>query len=412
MNRRFILSLVALVTLQLTSCNASIKTKENLPEAPKRYPAFVQTGCENVGTYMHLLSGKRVAVLVNHTSLFSNGTHLVDSFQKRGINLVTIFAPEHGFRGTADAGAHIQNQIDPISKLPVISLYGSKKKPTAADLQGIDVLVFDIQDVGARFYTYISSMYYMMQACAENKKSMIILDRPNPNGFYVDGPVLDMKYQSFVGIIPVPVVHGCTVGELAQMINEEGWLGANLHCDITVSRCKNYTHISTYTLPVAPSPNLKNSRAVYLYPSLCFFEGTEVSVARGTSYAFQAIGSPYIKKHDSLFSFTPKSISGASQPPFKDQVCFGFDLREDDFIPPVYESRLDISYLIEMYSMFNNKSMFFHSDNFFEKLAGTDELRKQIEAGLSEKEIRASWAEELQAYKILRKKYLLYDDFE
>lgn len=395
------------------SCKAENKPVNSIVTEPIRIPSKLVLGCENISDYWYLIENKKVALVVNQTSIFSNHTHLVDSFVSNKIQVKKIFAPEHGFRGTADAGASIANQKDNKTGLSIVSLYGSKYKPSKEDLAGIEVVVFDIQDVGARFYTYISTMYYMMQACAENNIKMVILDRPNPNGYYVDGPVLDMKYKSFVGIIPVPVVHGCTIGELANMINNEAWLGTNLKCDLTVAACKNYNHRMRYSLPVNPSPNLKTDRAIQLYPSLCFFEGTEVSVGRGTSTPFEKCGSPYATKFKSNYSFIPKATAGATNPPFKDQTCYGLDLQLKDFEEDVVYGTINLSYLISMYKAFgDNSSKFFHEDNFFEKLAGTDELRQQIKQGLSEKEIKATWKEEIEVYKLTRKKYLLYTDFE
>ncbi len=377
-----------------------------------KMPERIKMGAEEMQQYIPLLKGKRVALLVNQTSEFRNRTCLVDSLHTMGLDIKKIFAPEHGFRGTEDAGADINNQIDKKTGIPIVSLYGNKVKPSALDLGNIDVVVFDIQDVGVRFYTFISTMFYMMEACAENKKELIILDRPNPNGYYVDGPVLDLTYKSFVGIIPIPVVHGCTVGELAQMINGEGWLHDSIQCKLTVVRCKNYYHSRFYSLPIKPSPNLGNDRAIELYPSICFFEGTEVSVGRGTDFPFQAIGSPYVSLLRA-FEFTPVSKAGATNPPFKDRKCFGLDLRISDDLEPERVGKIELSYLIKMYQAFgSNKDKFFHADNFFEKLAGNNELRQQIKAGLSEEEIRMTWQDELIQYKQKRKKYLLYNDFE
>jgi uncharacterized protein YbbC (DUF1343 family) len=406
----FLYILVSIVS----SCSAR-ETSSKLVKDPEliRIPSKLILGCENINDYWYLIDNKNVALVVNQTSVFSNKTHIVDSFIRQNIQIKKIFAPEHGFRGTADAGASISNQIDTKTGIPIISLYGSKVKPSKEDLAGIEVVVFDIQDVGARFYTYISTMYYVMQACAENKIKIVILDRPNPNGYYVDGPVLDIKYKSFVGKLPIPIVHGCTIGELAHMINEEGWLGADLKCELTVSSCKNYMHRMQYSLPINPSPNLRTDRAIMLYPSLCMFEATEVSVARGTDFPFEAIGSPFALKSKTDYSFMPKSRPGATSPPFKDKICYGYNLRLDEFTEDVSYGTINLSYLIRMYNAFGeNKLKFFHTDGFFEKLAGNDELKEQIIQGLSEKEIKATWQEELSMYKEMRKKYLLYPDFE
>lgn len=381
--------------------------------APIKMPDRIKMGAEDLQQYLPLLKSKRVALLVNQTSVFRNRTCLVDSLFKLGVHIQKIFAPEHGFRGIEDAGADINNQIDKKTGVPIVSLYGNKVKPSALDLSNVDIVVFDIQDVGVRFYTFISTMYYMMEACAENKKELIILDRPNPNGYYVDGPILDMSYKSFVGIVPIPIVHGCTVAELAKMMNGEGWLKDSLHCKLTIVRCKNYDHARFYSLPIKPSPNLGNDRAIQLYPSICLFEGTEVSVGRGTNFPFQVIGSPYASMLGKAFEFTPQSKAGASNPPFKDKKCYGVDLRLSVDEEPDRIGKIQLSYLIDMYKAFGaNKALFFHTDNFFEKLAGTSELREQIKAGLSEEEIRMTWQDGLNEYKQMRKKYLLYNDFE
>ena len=372
----------------------------------------IKMGAEDTPQYLYLLKGKRIALLVNQTSVFYNRTTLVDSLHRLGIDIKKIFAPEHGFRGNEDAGATVTNQIDKKTGIPVVSLYGNKLKPSKSDLSNVDIVIFDIQDVGARFYTFISTMYYMMEACAENNKALIILDRPNPNGYYVDGPLLEPKYKSFVGIIPIPIVHGCTVGELARMINGEGWLDSARTCQLTVVHCRYYSHRRLYSLPIKPSPNLVNDRSIELYPSLCLFEGTEVSVGRGTDYPFQVIGSPYAMVLK-LFSFIPTSKVGATNPPFKDQKCFGIDLQMNPDYTWVPEGKLQLRYLLQMYQAFGaNQSKFFHADNFFNKLAGNDELQAQIKAGLTEDEIRATWQDGLQHYKEIRRKYLIYGDFE
>ncbi len=363
----------------------------------------IEVGADRMEEYLGMLEGKNVAMLVNHTSMVKEG-HLVDVLLKKGISIVKIFSPEHGFRGNADAGEKVSDYKDPETGLPVISLYGKNRKPTPAMLDGVDVVVFDIQDVGARFYTYISTMHYMMEACAENGVKMIVLDRPNPNGYYVDGPVLEPEYRSFVGMEPVPVVHGMTVGELAGMINDRGWLKDREHCDLIVIPVKNYTHSMHWPLKVKPSPNLPNDRAVNLYPSLCLFEGTQMSVGRGTHFPFQVVGYP-----DPLFgsfSFTPESIPGmAKNPKHKDKTCYGIDLRQG---PPL--QKLELKYLIDFYHKWNRKEDFFNG--FFDKLAGNGTLKQQIRDGLTEEQIRASWEEKLDAFKKVRKQYLLYKDFE
>ncbi len=345
------------------------------------------------------LSGRRVALVVNHTSLVGK-KHLTDTLLQSGIAVKKIFAPEHGFRGEAEAGETIKDGRDTQTGLPVISLYGNLKKPGPDMLQDIDIVVFDIQDVGARFYTYISTMHYVMEACAENNKPLIILDRPNPNGHYVDGPILEPEFKSFVGMHPIPVVHGMTVGELARMINGEGWLEGHRKCALEVIRVKNWTHNTPYSLPVNPSPNLPNDQAVALYPSICLFEGTVMSVGRGTLTPFQVIGHPDLKNMP--YQFTPVTIKGmASNPPHENKVCYGMDLRNVKVKPA-----LDLSYLINMYKAFPQKEKFFN--NYFEKLAGTRALRSQIMQGLSEEEIRKSWEKGLIEFREIRKKYLLY----
>ena len=319
-----------------------------------------------------------------------------------GIKIKTIFAPEHGFRGTADAGEHVANGIDKKTGLPIVSLYGANRKPSKTQLEGIDVVIFDIQDVGARFYTYTSTMHYVMEACAENDKQLLILDRPNPNGHYFDGPVLDKKFASFVGLNPVPVVHGCTVGELAQMINGEGWLAGNSKCKLQIIKSLNYNHSTAYNPPIATSPNLPNLQSMLLYPSICFFEGTEISVGRGTDKQFQVIGSP--NPVNGSFTFTPEDKPGAKNPPQKGKLCYGLDLTKTD----AHKEQFTIKYLLDFYQKSTDKTKFFSSPSFFDKLAGSDSLRTQIMAGLSEKQIRETWKADLEKYKMIRQKYLLY----
>lgn len=396
--------------LSLSQCanknhqSAGTSTNADNPVAVSAQPreSRLQTGAEQTKRYLPLLQGKRVAMVVNQTSIIGK-SHAVDSLLALGVNIKLIYAPEHGFRGDADAGAHISNATDTKTGLPIFSLYGKNKKPSAEQLRDIDLVLFDIQDVGARFYTYISTMHYVMEACAENNKQVLVLDRPNPNGYYVDGPVLEMKNKSFVGMHPIPIVHGLTVGELANMINGEKWLEGQKSCQLTVIPVSNYTHKTRYSLPVKPSPNLPNDLAIQLYPSICLFEGTNVSVGRGTDWPFQVIGSPYYTKKE--FSFTPRSLPGASNPPHLNQVCYGRKLSQED-IP----GRFSLAFVIDFYRHSTNQEKFFN--NFFNTLAGTDKLKAQIIAGKSEKEIRASWQPQLQDYKTLRRKYLLYPDFE
>lgn len=369
--------------------------------------ASLRTGAERLEAYLPELAGKRVALCGNQTSVVAN-THLVDTLIASKVNLVKLFCPEHGFRGQAEAGAVIASGKDPKTGLPVVSLYGKNKKPSAEQLQNVDVILFDLQDVGCRFYTYISTLHYVMEAAAENGVRVIVLDRPNPNGFYVDGPVLDPQYKSFVGMHPVPVVYGMTIGEYALMINGEKWLANGGQCDLSVVKLEGYTHMTRYDLPVAPSPNLKTPEAIYLYPSLCLFEGTNVSVGRGTEHPFEMYGAPGMQTGD--YRFTPHAIPGVSEnPPFKDQECQGRLIVLGDHWRTVTSGKFDLRYLLDAYWNYSDKAMFFLKNNFFDKLAGTDQLRKQIVAGVSEEEIRASWEEGLNAFKKVREKYLLYE---
>lgn len=368
----------------------------------------VKTGAERVDDYLWLLQGKRVAVCGNQTSMVSN-VHLVDTLLKRGINVVKIFCPEHGFRGNAEAGAHIASGTDPRTGLPIVSLYGKNKKPASEQLADVDIVLFDLQDVGCRFYTYISTLHYVMEAAAENNVKVIVLDRPNPNGYFVDGPVLDPKYKSFVGMHPVPVVYGMTIGEYARMINGEGWLAGGIHCNLAVVQLQNYTHDTRYVLPVPPSPNLPNAESIYLYPSLCLFEGTNISVGRGTTLPFQIYGAPMMKGGD--YTFTPAPIRGVSEnPPHNGNACHGYYLK--DFATTHLDSAnsFNLQYLMTAYQQYSDKEHFFTNANFFDKLAGTDQLRKQIISGMSEEEIRQSWQEDLENFKNIRKKYLLYPE--
>lgn len=361
----------------------------------------VTPGAERLEEYLPQLSGKRVGLLANHTARVGE-THLVDTLLALGVELKTVFAPEHGFRGEAGAGDKITSYRDPASGVNVISIYGSVKKPKAADIQALDVLLFDIQDVGLRYYTFLSSLHYLMEACAENNRPLIVLDRPNPNGFYIDGPVLEPKHRSFVGMHPIPTVHGMTLGELAQMINGEGWLSGKQRCDLTVIPCLGYTHRTKYILPVAPSPNLPTMRSVYLYASLCFFEGTPVSVGRGTDAPFQVFGHPRL---DMPYQFTPQPNAGASNPPLKGQLCHGRDLRTAPADSVLWAEGVDLSYLIECYRAIGGKNFFLP---IFNKLAGVDYLREMIEAGRSAEEIRDRWRPDVERFRNERSQYLLY----
>ncbi|WP_298707666.1 DUF1343 domain-containing protein [Chitinophaga sp.] len=363
----------------------------------------VRTAAQRTDAYLPLLKGKRVGLLVNQTSMISPSAHLVDSLLSLKVNIVKIFSPEHGFRGTADAGEKVGNSRDSRTGLPIVSLYGSHRQATAADLADVDVLVFDVQDVGVRFYTYISTLEELMVSAAENNKPLIVLDRPNPNGHYIDGPILDTRFRSFVGMQPIPTVHGMTVGEYAKMLNGEGWLKGKVQCALTVVPCENYDHNTMYQLPVKPSPNLPNMRSIYLYPSTCLFEGTVFSLGRGTDKPFQVYGHPLLPKNG--FSFTPKSVPGAKSPVLMDSLCYGFDLTTID---PLTDE-IDLSYIINAYQLFPEKARFFN--NFFDKLAGNDVLRKQIQQGMTAEAIRKSWEPGLQRFANIRKKYLLYTDF-
>ena len=367
---------------------------------------FAQSsGASNTVAYFELLKNKRVAVVANQTSVIGK-VHLVDTLLSSGIQVVKIFAPEHGFRGEAGNGDHVNDGTDKKTKLPIISLYGNHTRPTAEMLSDVDVIVFDIQDVGVRFYTFLATMQEVMEAAVLSNNEFIVLDRPNPNGYYIDGPVMtDKNLYSFVGQLPIPIVHGCTLGELAEMISGEGWLIGGKSCELTVIPCSDYTHNSYFELPIKPSPNLPNITSIYAYPSLCWFEGTCISIGRGTDLPFQQFGFPNCKVGET--TFTPKEIKGvSSNPPFKNQLCKGILVHFEK-----RPTQLNVSWLKSIYSSYPNKDKFFVSPNFFDKLAGTTELRKQIEEGVSEEEIRASWHADLETYKTTRKKYLLYPDF-
>lgn len=359
----------------------------------------IKTGADNYEKYLPLLKNKKVGIVTNQTGILSNKTHVVDFLLEKKITLQTIFAPEHGFRGTADAGEHIVDGKDQKTGLSIISLYGDNKKPKAAQLANIEVMIFDLQDVGARFYTYISSLHYVMDACAENNIPLIVFDRPNPNGSIVDGPLLEKEFTSFVGMHPVPLLHGMTIGEYAQMVNGEKWLKEGEKCKLTVIPCSGYKREMAYSLPVKPSPNLPNDQSINLYASLCFFEGTNVSMGRGTEKQFQIYGSPYLKKTG--FSFTPKPNFGAKDPVYNGKECFGEDLTA---YPKL--KHLEIKWLIKAYQNTSDKTKFFNG--FFTKLAGTKKLQQQIESGVSEKEIRESWKKDLETFKTMRKQYLIY----
>lgn len=371
--------------------------------------AQVRNGADRLEELFPLLENKRISLVVNQTSLVQN-VHLLDTLYNKGVHITQVFAPEHGFRGDADAGEFIKNGKDYRTQVPIISLYGKNKKPQPAQLQQTDIVIFDIQDVGARFYTYISTMFYVMQACAENNKELIILDRPNPCD-YVDGPVLDMKYKSFVGMLPIPVLHGCTIGELAQMINGEGWLGNNLQCPLKVFTIEGWKHGQPYSVPVKPSPNLPNDQAIALYPSLCPFEGTSVSVGRGTDFPFQIIGSPTTK--NLKFLFMPHSMKGSDKHPLhQDTYCYGLNLSSEKNIPKGFS----LQYVIQFYNYFQNLTKhaekdFFTRPHWFDLLMGTNQVRLDILKNKTEEQIRSAWQKKLNQYKEIRKKYLLYEDY-
>ncbi|RAR71589.1 exo-beta-N-acetylmuramidase NamZ family protein [Flavobacterium aciduliphilum] len=423
---------IGLLLLIITSCKSQVNKPKISNESRKgedlesivysrdfKTSTIFNSGAENYTSYLSLLKNKKVGVITNPSGILENYQkldtlpngkiiaknitpiiHLVDFLIEKNIKIQKIFAPEHGFRGTADAGEHVVDGKDTKTGLPIISLYGNNKKPKPEQLAGIEVMVFDLQDVGARFYTYISSLHYIMEACAENNIPLIVLDRPNPNGGIVDGPLLEKEFSSFVGMHPIPLLHGMTIGEYAQMINGEKWLNNGISCNLTVIPCLNYRRTMAYSLPVKPSPNLPNDQAVNLYPSLCLFEGTNVSVGRGTEMQFQIYGSPFLPKSD--FSFTPIPNFGAKDPVYKNQLCYGENLTSIKKV-----NKLELKWLIKAYNTTSDKSKFF--TNFFTKLAGTKKLQQQIEQGISETEIRASWEKDLNDFKDMRKKYLIYE---
>ncbi len=413
----FVMALISCGNFSQNESAEKINTSEKVDAPTSALKMNPIVGANQTDAYLPLLKGKRVGIVANQTSVIfkeiaassktprnDSYTHVVDSMVALNVNVKKVYAPEHGFRGTADAGEVVKDGIDTKTGLPIISLYGSNKKPSKEQLTDIDILIFDIQDVGARFYTYISTLHYVMEACAEQNIPLLILDRPNPNGHYIDGPVLEMAHKSFVGMHPVPVVHGMTIGEYAQMINGEGWLENNITCNITVIPVKNYTHQTAYSLPIKPSPNLPNDVAINLYPSLCFFEGTNVSAGRGTDKQFQIFGSPFLNQDMFGFNyqFTPKPNEGAKYPKHEGKICYGLDLSQTKTL-----NRLDLNYLIEAYQATADKSTFFN--DFFIKLAGTDKLQKQIETRHTAFEIKKTWVRDLQTYDAMRQAYLIYN---
>lgn len=401
----FLFLLIAVTACGNNSGKSAADTAEDLQESPeKEISQSLKLGAERTDTYLPFLEGKKVGLVGNQTSIIpteAGNVHLVDTLLALNVDLRKVFAPEHGFRGTADAGEVIQDGKDPQTGLPVISLYGNNKKPTAEQLKDLDVLIFDLQDVGVRFYTYISTLHYVMEAAAENNVQVLVFDRPNPNGHYMDGPVLDPQHQSFVGLHPIPVVHGMTIGEYAKMINGQQWLKNEMQAPLQVIDMENYNRNEPYQLPVKPSPNLPNAKAVNLYPSLCFFEGTNVNAGRGTNKQFQVFGSPFLPADKYEFSYVPQSNEGAKSPKHLGKTCHGMDLSETPRL-----DALHLEWLIGAYNNTSQKGEFFN--DFFTKLAGTTELRKQIEAGLSSEEIRESWKKGLQDFEEVRKKYLIY----
>ncbi len=388
----------------LTACKVPMEKTSDL--------APLLTGADQTEKYIDLLKGKRIGLLANQTSVIGN-THLVDSLQKLGIHIVKVFGPEHGFRGNASAGVHVTDEIDKATGIPIISLYGGKSKPSREDLLDVDLMVYDMQDVGCRFYTNINALARLMEACAENGKELLILDRPNPNGFFIDGPVLDMKLRSGIGMFPIPITHGLTIGEFANMLNGEGWLANKEKCTIHIIPVANYTHDREYTLPVPPSPNLNTQQSILLYHSLCWFEGTVISQGRGTYFPFTVLGNPELKDKYP-FSFVPTGIKGMAETPLHmNQACYGLDLRNYDTRIFRKTQRLNISWMIDMYNAYPHKEKFFDYSQSREMgnidfRTGDSHFKEQIIAGVSEKEIRKSWEPGLSNYKKMRKKYLLY----
>ncbi len=390
----------------------SCATPKDTAQKKQANGSSIKTGAEQTEKYLSYIKGKRVAILANQTSIIGN-THLVDSLKKLGVNIVKVFGPEHGFRGKASAGDHVSDEIDAATGIPIISLYGAKNKPSKADLADVDILLYDLQDVGVRFYTNINALARLMEACYENGKELLILDRPNPNGYLIDGPVLDMKYKSGIGMFPIPMSHGLTVGEFAQMVNGEGWLANKVKCNIKIIAVANYNHDMPYTLPVNPSPNLNTPQAVLLYPSTCMFEGVYLNHGRGTYFPFTVLGSPELKGiYD--FSFTPTGIKGMSETPiFMNEVCYGLDLRNYDTELLRRSKKINLQWIMELYKAHPYKEKFFDSKlskqmNNIEIQTGSGLFRQQIIDGVSEAVIRASWEPGLSEYKLMRKKYLLY----
>uniref|UniRef100_UPI0003700B11 exo-beta-N-acetylmuramidase NamZ family protein n=1 Tax=Robiginitomaculum antarcticum TaxID=437507 RepID=UPI0003700B11 len=399
------LILLLMLCLFYTACSSYSPVQKDISamRETQMHMPNVKVGAERFEAYLPLLEDKSVAVIANSTSVIGD-THLVDVLLKHNIRVQKIFAPEHGFRGQADAGQRVETEQDATTGLPILSLYGSQKKPSSALLSDVDVMVFDIQDVGVRFYTYLSTLHYVMESCAENDVPLVLLDRPNPNGFYIDGPVLKPEYSSFIGLHPVPLVYGMTIGEYAKMINGEGWMKDAVHCDLTVVTLEGYSHDVKYALPVKPSPNLPNMTSIYLYPSLALFEGTVVSIGRGTEFPFQVIGHP--QNEQGHFAFTPRPVQGAMRPKLDGQICRGIDLRDTGEARATAQLTLD--WIIEFYKALPDKDSFFLANNFFNKLAGNDTLMAQIKNGMTSAEIKETWQADLEEFRTVREKYLLY----
>lgn len=397
----YVMSLVFLLT-------SGVHHPDGLNDPPRENRQIVP-GAWQTDAYMHMLEGKRIAVAGNHTSMVAD-RHLVDTLLASGVKVVKVFSPEHGFRGEAADGELVESYVDSETGIPVISLYGRNRRPTKEQLENVDLILFDIQDVGARFYTYISTMTYIMEEASRLDIPVVVLDRPNPNRHYVDGPVLDPEYASFIGLHPVPIVYGMTIGEYARMVCGENWLIYDEQCDLTVITVAGYDHTSRYVLPLPPSPNLPNMRAVYLYPSLCLFEGTDISIGRGTGHPFQVFGHPSLPEDQFPFQFTPQSVSASPNPPQLGNKCFGRDLRDLPIEELRQKHQINLEYILEAYAHFPEKELFFNRG--FEIRAGNNLLREQIKAGYTAEEIRKSWQEDLDAFKKIRAKYLLYPDYE
>lgn len=402
------LSFITLI-VSLSFCGPS---SQGIKSNDSQNTTSIKTGAEQTEKYLSYLKGKRIAIMANPTSVIGK-THLVDSLKTLGVNIVKVFGPEHGFRGNASAGIYVDDEKDAATGIPIISLYGKKNKPSKEDMEDVDVLIYDLQDVGCRFYTNINALVRLMEACYENNKEMLILDRPNPNGYLIDGPILDMKFKSGIGMFPIPIAHGLTVGEFAQMANGEGWLANKVKCKIKIIPVANYNHDMEYVLPIKPSPNLNTQQAIMLYPSTCLFEGIYLNHGRGTYFPFTVLGSPELKgKYE--FSYTPTSIKGMAETPlFMNQVCYGLDLRNYDINQLRKSKQINLQWIMELYKAHPYKEKFFDSKlskemGTIERLTGSALFRQQIIDGVSEKEIRASWEPGLSDYKIMRKKYLLY----